>query len=74
MGAENRLNYTVIGSQVNLAFRLCNSAKKMEVLITKDTLAEPNVQERVEFEALPAMEFKGFDNLVGVFRIIGIKK
>lgn len=74
MGAENRLNYTVIGSHVNLAFRVCSIAKKMEVLITKDILNEPNIRERVEYVALPAMEFKGFDNPVEIFRILGIKK
>ena len=73
MGAENRLNYTVIGSNVNLAFRLCSGAKRMEILITKDTLDEPFVKERVNFEALPSAQFKGFDNSVEVFRILGIK-
>lgn len=73
MGAENRLNYTVIGSHVNLAARLCSAAKRMEILISKDTLDEPFVKQRVIYEALPLAQFKGFDNAVEVFKILGIK-
>ena len=73
MGAENRLNYTVIGSNVNLAFRLCSGAKRMEILVTKDTLDEPFIKERVIYEPSPSTHFKGFDNSVEVFRIIGLK-
>lgn len=73
MGAENRLNYTVIGSNVNLASRLCSSAKRMEILITKDTLDEPFVKDRVIYEALPKAQFKGFDNSVDVYSVLGLK-
>jgi class 3 adenylate cyclase len=73
MGAESRLNYTVIGSNVNLAFRLCACAKKMEILITKDTLDEPFVKEHIEYVAMPPMQFKGFDHPVDVYRVLKIK-
>ncbi len=73
MGAENRLNYTVIGSNVNLAFRLCACAKRMEILITKDTLDERSVKERIEYAAMPPMQFKGFDQPVDVYRVLKIK-
>lgn len=73
MGAENRLNYTVIGSNVNLAARLCNAAKRMEILITKDTLEEPFVKERVIYEPLPEAQFKGFDQRIAIFEVKGIR-
>lgn len=73
MGAENRLNYTVIGSNVNLASRLCKAAKGMEILITKDTLDQPLVRERVVYEETPPQQFKGFDKLVNVYRVLRIK-
>ena len=37
MGAENRLNYTVLGANVNVAARLCENAAPMELLISKAT-------------------------------------
>ena len=73
MGAENRLNYTVIGSNVNFASRLCGSAKEDEVLISKDTLLSPFVQESVLVEDLGDVPFKGFEEKRQVFKVIGIK-
>jgi class 3 adenylate cyclase len=74
MGSENRLNYTAIGSSVNLASRVCDGAKRMEILITEQTLNEPLVKESIDFEAIPPMQFKGFENLIAVYRVIRIKK
>ena len=73
MGAENRLNYTVIGSNVNLVARICSAAKGMEILISEDTLNEPFVRDRFIFEAMPTMSFKGFDTPVNIYRVTGIK-
>ncbi|MBS0620742.1 MAG: hypothetical protein JSS61_04715 [Verrucomicrobia bacterium] len=73
MGAENRLNYTVIGSGVNLAFRMCAAAKGMQIFITKDTLSEPLVREKIAYEALPPMTFKGFDQPVEIYSVKGLK-
>jgi len=73
MGAENRLNYTVIGSNVNLAARLCSAAGKGEILITQETLEEPFVKERVLYETLEPLHFKGFDRPVAVYRVQGLK-
>ncbi len=74
MGAENRLNYTVIGSNVNLAARICSAAKGMEILISKETLHEHLVQESVLYEELPPMTLKGFDTPVILYRVQGIKR
>jgi class 3 adenylate cyclase len=73
MGAENRLNYTVIGSNVNLAARLCKAAKRMEILVSKDTLNEPLVKETFLYEEISMNTFKGFDQPVEVYSIKGIK-
>lgn len=73
MGAENRLNYTVIGSNVNLAARLCAVAKGMEILITKDTLEETHVKESIEVEEMPPSELKGFDESFVLYRVKGRK-
>ncbi len=69
MGAENRLNYTVIGNNVNLGARLCAVAKPMQVLISPETYDEPRVKEHIEVESLPPIELKGYDEKVSLFAV-----
>ncbi|NGX51377.1 MAG: Adenylate cyclase 2 [Chlamydiae bacterium] len=71
MGAENRLNYTVLGSNVNLASRLCSEATEMEVLISENTYEEKNVKENVEVEAKDAVSLRGFTTPVAIFTVKG---
>lgn len=73
MGAQNRLNYTVIGSHVNLASRLCSAAGPEEVLITEDTYLQPSVKDNVEVEDKGLMAFKGFDEKKQVFKVVRLK-
>ncbi|HEY2811589.1 MAG TPA: adenylate/guanylate cyclase domain-containing protein [Rhabdochlamydiaceae bacterium] len=73
MGAENRLNYTVIGSNVNLAARICSAAKGMEILISKETLEENNVKQSIHYEEMPPLTLKGFDTSVVLYKILGFK-
>jgi hypothetical protein len=40
IGSESRLNYTVLGSAVNLAARLCGAAQGGQVILTQATLKE----------------------------------
>lgn len=73
MGAENRLNYTVLGNNVNLASRLCSAAAGMEILISENTIKEPHVREKILYEEIPPMTFKGFDIPVMTYRVKGLK-
>ncbi|MBL8913469.1 MAG: GAF domain-containing protein [Archangium sp.] len=59
IGAARRLDYTAIGSTVNLAARLCGIAQTGQVLVTSDTLlrAGPGVIN----EASEAVILKGID-------------
>ncbi|MBI5274219.1 MAG: HAMP domain-containing protein [Chlamydiales bacterium] len=69
MGAENRLNYTVLGSNVNLAARLCSVSGEQQVLISKETLSQPYVREKVDYEELQPIELKGFSEPIAVYQI-----
>ena len=69
MGAQDRLNYTVIGSHVNLAARLCAAAPAETLFVTEDTLQEPEVATRFIAEDHGLMTFKGFDEQKHVFSV-----
>ena len=73
MGAQNRLNYTVIGSHVNMASRLCYAAGPGEILITEDTYLQDCVQQNIEVEDKGQMAFKGFDEKKQVYKVLGFK-
>ena len=73
MGALNRLNYTVIGSHVNMASRLCYVAGPGDLLITSDTYLHICVQKNVEVEDMGFMSFKGFDEKKQVYKVLGLK-
>ena len=73
MGAENRLNYTVLGANVNLSSRLCSAAKPMEILISEITYEHPLIKEKIHVEAMDAIELKGFTLPVKLYRVLGFK-
>jgi len=74
MGAEDRLNYTVLGANVNLASRLCGQAKPMQILISSATLDEQDVKLNIEVEELREIELKGFTEPVPIFAVKSYKK
>lgn len=74
MGAEDRLNYTVLGANVNLASRLCDRAKPMQILISKDTLLDKSVENNVDVEELAPIELKGFTHPVSIYAVKTYKR
>lgn len=68
MGAENRLNYTVLGSNVNLASRMCETAKENEILITKNTF-EAAQKKTIKVNELDPVTLKGFSEKIPVYRL-----
>ncbi len=73
MGAESRLNYTVIGKNVNLASRICSAAGGGEIYISQDTLLDPHVVNKINVEDLGQQHLKGFDQGIPIYKVIGIK-
>lgn len=68
IGAENRNDYTVVGERVNLAARLCSTAKGGEVLI--DGATRERIGADVPTEAIPPLTLKGFSEPMPAFRVV----
>jgi class 3 adenylate cyclase len=73
MGAEDRLNYTVLGSNVNLAARLCSHAKGNELLITERTLEEPLVASSFITKRIGPVMLKDFPEPISIYSVEGFK-
>lgn len=74
MGAQSRMNYTVLGANVNLAARLCSKASEMQVLVSKETLDAEQVHTVVDSKELDPVELKGFSKPVPVYQVFSKKE
>jgi class 3 adenylate cyclase len=84
VGSPNRLNYTAVGSSVNLAMRLCQGAGPGEILVSEAVFMRATVDSRestvdseringddrgVSFRTLGARSFKGFSRPLEVYAV-----
>ena len=68
MGSTKTMNYTVIGSPVNLASRLCGVAAHNEILISQRTRAF--IGDRAEVDTGQALKLKGFQDAVTPLNVL----
>ena len=70
-GSDERMDYTIIGNQVNLASRLESNASAGEILISQET--HTLVQDAFRCIPMTPINAKGFPEPVPVFQVVGVK-
>lgn len=71
LGASSRMNYTVIGDDVNVAARLYNVAKGGEIIISESTYAQ--CRDIVEADALEPVAVKGKVRPIAIYRVRSLR-
>jgi adenylate cyclase len=71
LGASSRMNYTVIGDNVNVAARLYNVAKGGEIVISETTYQE--VKDVVEVVEMEPVMVKGKTDPIRIYNVVGVK-
>ena len=71
-GSDQRLTYTIIGGEVNVAARLESAAEANGILMSYETYA--HVQDMVEVEQKEAIKMKGINREIKIYAVQGRKE
>lgn len=69
MGSKDRMDFTIIGDNVNLSSRLCDAAKPGEIIISKNT-KEYLADNTFNVKKIDSIKVKGKEKPIEIFNVI----
>lgn len=73
MGSEERMDYTILGDNVNLGARLCSAAKRDQLIISHNSFTAITNPDEFIIEPVEPIMVKGKADPIKIYQVTGLK-